>query len=100
MEIKTKFDVGDTIRHRYAHTRPNQLHALIVMEVVVQVCYTTTQIFYDCRVIAGHKFSDSWDILPTGRENPRNGMDTIRYREDELMNVSPEVYKIIQKGKE
>ena len=102
MEIKTKFEIEDLLSLKTDRRDKDRFHALIVMEITSETCYSGTQIFYVCRMISGEKIYSmtesgvyEWAI---GHIKGSDKHDTgwKRYREDELIKSSKEVVKIIR----
>ena len=51
MKFDTKFNTGDIAQHKYDKADPKGLTVYEIMEIHIQRCYTTTQIFYHVRPI-------------------------------------------------
>ncbi len=102
MNIETKFTVGDLVKRKFDRSEENQIQVFEIMEVLGQVCYGGTQIFYQCRVIIGHR-EKSWD--PSKKPGPwqiGHGISkepaTLawnKYSEFELIPCDPETLAII-----
>lgn len=87
MEIKTKYNIGDLLRHQYSSDNGDRT-VLKVLEIESLSCYAGTQVFYKCR----HIYIKPKTCLDKGVRsffgvsgNGRMQMET--YREDELLTA-------------
>lgn len=104
MEIKTKFEITDLVTLKTERRDNSRLHAMVIMEIVSQTCYSGTQLFYLCRVLTGEKVHEIsydkkspfvWIIGHIQGSNVNDG-GYKKYREDELIESSKEVKSIIE----
>ena len=105
MKAETKFNVGDLVSCIYDHDPDDARQALKIMEVYIQICYTTSQIFYYTkRIVAMRKegrfnyetkeTSFEW-IVGHDISKDDNSTGWRKYREDELIECSEETKNII-----
>lgn len=97
MTIETKFKVGELIKHSFQVNTSKVHQFLLVMEVVAQVCYGGTQVFYLCRPLVLKK--GSGDLLELKKDQEWESYHGIgkdmfdtgwkKYREDELSSIPP-----------
>jgi hypothetical protein len=102
MEIETRFNVNDLVQRKFDNQSNKGRRCLEIMEIAVQVCYTTVQIFYLCKPIVaiqetegyGDNKKISWQVgHGIGKED--NSLGWYKYREDELVPTDEETIKII-----
>lgn len=101
MEINTKFNVGDLIKHKYTSQSKKRKFALFVKEVTTQTCYAGTQVFYICRLIFVEKILDSkFDEEGTFEwvTGFNHEQKLCKLREDELTDLDKETLDIISKA--
>ena len=102
MKIETKFNVGDLTQRKYDRYEDNIKGVFEIMELSIQVCYSTVQIFYYAKPLIANKISKSyghdekiyWTVgHGLGKEDNSSGWR--KYREDELIPADKETIKII-----
>jgi len=90
MDIKTKFNIGDLLECNHNEYKDGFV-VQEVMEIIAQVCYGGTQVFYDTRLIYISKKYGNWQKergCSSTKSNSPCGF--FRYREDELVKISEE----------
>lgn len=120
MEIKTKFDINNLVKHKFEMGIDSGLKTipvLEVMEVIAQKCYAGTQVFYLCKQIIVQKNRSVYDELNSVTQkilNKANELESVdkyyihptfgndvndtgwkKYREDELVEAPQNEIDII-----
>jgi len=103
MKVTTKFEINDLVE-RKMDRQVNGYNLFEIMEVVVQICYTTTQVFYLCRPFQIIKQFKSpykgegefdWSVShAVGSTDNSTGWK--KYREDEFVKLNKEALKVLQ----
>jgi hypothetical protein len=98
MEIKTKFKVGDLVKHKYDKDDTHTFYLNEIMNVITETCYSGTQVFYLCRgIYKSRRYRNDYDrsesnenyeyaIFHQVRGESSNSLNSgyQKYREDEL----------------
>lgn len=98
MNIETKFNVGDIVKHKY-ESNPERVMGFEVMEIKSNTCYAGTQNFYYCRALFADKvfknrFDENsefqWAVSYSVSNDPHMPTAWQQMREDELIFVTDE----------
>lgn len=105
MKFESKFNVGDIVKTVHDSHGEKLILAYKIMEIWVQNCYTTTQIFYDCCSFVAHKkykdhdFKEENDfewLIERRMGNQERALGWNRVREDEVISLSKEEAKVFK----
>lgn len=105
--VKHKFKVGDYVE-RIVNANETSSHYITwirIMEIWIQKCHTTTQVFYDAREHAakltnfGSSNRDQVVVEIGVHYNGQNASGFIRVREDEIQSISKKTMERIKELK-
>jgi hypothetical protein len=104
MKFETKFDTGDIVQLKHERANPKGHTVHEVMEIYVQRCYTTTQVFYLTRAIVivhdGSMYNPGTATAHTAHGWAKDGpgdMGMAKYREDELTVPDKKILDFLKK---
>jgi hypothetical protein len=104
INIPSKFDVNDLVKHKYTHENAETVQMLFeVIEINAQKCYGGVQVFLQCRSLHAsydNPFGKPKELIafhPGG--SPKEGNQYFRFREDELVLCSEEIQALVKEGK-
>ena len=101
MNIETRFSVNDLVQRKFDTSVKEVTYLLEIMELMIQVCYSTTQVFYLCRPIMlkkekeGYGKEDFHWVIYHGTGEEYNATGWKKYREDELINANSDIAHIV-----
>ena len=103
-KFETKFETGDIVQHVFDKGDQKSQTFFAIMEIHIQKCYTTTQVFYLCRPIIlvhdGSTFNPGNATAHTAHgtmDKNDGGLGWKKLREDELMVADKRVLNFLKK---
>ena len=104
MNIKTKFEVGEVVEHKFNTEHDGIIQVYDVKEITTQSCYALTQVFYHVKPIEmtkehERKFDEKspfkWSVR-VSMPNNEGQMGWVKLREDDLIAATKEVKAILK----
>lgn len=110
MNIKTKFNLNELVKHKYDSNKKDMICLLEVLTIMTEACYAGNQVFYLCRAIIAHKElnlplrkedeeSDTWFLAHGVHSSDDFKIGWRKYREDELIAAPKEEKEFFNKAK-